>query len=313
MIFEEYIESFAGLPIAEYVPGEPLARSNVAYRVFKFLDEFYGERKRKVDTRDFYEHLFQSEGIENVSAFVFGYWGLEGPYTASVIVEPLVRNAASMPGLRALFLGDIIDEDCQAPWIEMDDISSIWKAFPQLETLWLRGSDGLSFGRFEHHNLRELVIQCCGLSRDNIQQILNANLPNLEHLELWLGISDFGGDSDVNDFTTLFSGALFPNLKYLGLCNADDTDSLAQAIADAPILDRIETLDLSNGTLSDVGAEALLRSEKVKKLNKLDLHFHYLSDEKMQKFSTLPCEVDTNEQQDCEMVEELGMTPALWR
>ncbi len=43
-------------------------------------------------------------------------------------------------------------------------------------------------------------------------------------------------------------------------------DDIAQAIAHAPILDRLEVLDLSQGIISDVGAEALLASPKVNKV-----------------------------------------------
>ena len=75
-----------------------------------------------------------------------------------------------------------------------------------------------------------------------------------------------------------FAGQLFPKLNYLGLRDSDIADLIAGAVAKAPILALIDTLDLSLGTLSDPGIQALLDSELVKHLKRLDIHHHYGSD-----------------------------------
>ena len=54
-------------------------------------------------------------------------------------------------------------------------------------------------------------------------------------------------------------------------------DAIAAAVATAPILDRIETLDMSLGALGDEGAEALLASARVEKLKRLDLHHNFIT------------------------------------
>jgi urease alpha subunit len=66
-------------------------------------------------------------------------------------------------------------------------------------------------------------------------------------------------------------------LKYLGLRDSEIADEIAKTIANADILDQLDTLDLSLGTLTDVGAKAFLSSEKIKNLKKLDLHYHFMS------------------------------------
>ena len=61
---------------------------------------------------------------------------------------------------------------------------------------------------------------------------------------------------------------------------------------------QIETLDLSLGTLTDRGGALLL--EKLPAypgVKKLDVHYHYLSDEMMGKLKALPMEVDVSEQE----------------
>lgn len=50
------------------------------------------------------------------------------------------------------------------------------------------------------------------------------------------------------------------------------------AVAGSPVLEQIDTLDLSLGALTDDGAKALLASSSLKRLKLLDLHYHYLSE-----------------------------------
>ena len=75
----------------------------------------------------------------------------------------------------------------------------------------------------------------------------------------------------------ILSGRIYPKLTSLGICNCQYSDEVAQAIADAPILAQLDTLDLSFGTLGDVGAEALLNSPGIKKLKNLVIEHHYIS------------------------------------
>ena len=73
---------------------------------------------------------------------------------------------------------------------------------------------------------------------------------------------------------------------------------MAAALAHAPIVARLESLDLSLGTLSDVGAAALLAGQPLTHLKRLDLHHHFLSDEMIERlYQAVPCaEVDVSEQ-----------------
>ena len=300
MTFNNYVETFGGMPIKEHQPGDAITDSNVAWRVAIGGDLYYGDEYGKIVPGDYYANFFNVDGLNKIQTLVFGCWNFEGDGDVSQIVNPLVKNADKFPNLRTLFLGDIISEDCEVSWLEMSNISKLWAAFPQLEVFWIRGGENLSFGKIEHANLKELVVQSGGLPKSVVNEVLNASLPNLEHLELWLGDEGYGADTSVDDFKSLLDGSLFPKLKYLGLCNSQYTDELAKGLATSAIIDRIETLDLSSGTLGDEGAEALLASGKLDNLKKLDVHHHYLSDEYMAKLKALPCEVNVDEQEDAE-------------
>ena len=123
-----------------------------------------------------------------------------------------------------------------------------------------------------------------------VQSLGRAQFPNLEYLELWLGTEDYGGTVTPGDLAPILGGTLFPKLKYLGLRNCDQADAMAQAVVQAPILNQLETLDLSLGTLSDEGAEALLQIKAP--LKRLNLHHNYISPELVRRLKDLPLSLD---------------------
>ena len=86
-----------------------------------------------------------------------------------------------------------------------------------------------------------------------------------------------------NDLQPIFEGKKYPKLTCLRLRNAEITDEIARAMADAPILDQLETLDLSMGTLGNESAQALYESPRIQNLKRLNLNNHYCSDEMVKK------------------------------
>lgn len=125
--------------------------------------------------------------------------------------------------------------------------------------------------------MKSLVIECGGLPGTVLRGILQSEFPALEKLELYLGEEQYGASFTMSDLEPLLSGIVFPNLRSLGLRDSEWADEVAAAVAQAPVLSRLTTLDLSLGNLSDAGAKCLLESPGVARLKKLDLHHHYIS------------------------------------
>jgi hypothetical protein len=126
----------------------------------------------------------------------------------------------------------------------------------------------------------------------------------LEHLELWLGAENYGGISSARPLQPLLGARRFPRLRYLGLRDSESADAVAEAVANAPVLDGLETLDLSLGALGDEGTSHLLASPKIRGLKKLDLHHNYLSADMKQRLSALGVEVDVSETMEEEVYEK---------
>lgn len=229
--------------------------------------------------RDHLALLLDQPGVASLQALVLGAWMENGEafeVSPQSTIELLVSAKEQLPNLRALFVGDIISEENEISWIGQSDHSAVWGAFPDLEYFGARGGNGLRLGRVNSQKLATLVIQAGGLPSIVVREALEANAP-LEHLELWLGDEGYGANTSVEDFDELLSGKLFPVLRTLALRNCQYTDQLAEALAAAPIMDRIERLDLSLGTLTDRGAKALMESGKLQRLASLDVSHHFMS------------------------------------
>ncbi|GIH93646.1 STM4015 family protein [Planobispora siamensis] len=290
--------SYAGLPIAsapeedddEELPaaGEVAWRMGVeTYDAEESFEEQFARFVEKVDTAA-------------VKAIIIGGWEEAYENDSSTIVRLLADNAGRFPALRSLFLGAMQGEECEISWIRQSDITPLLEAFPLLERLEIRGGSDLGLRPVRHGNLKVLRFETGGLPAGVVRAVGACDLPALEYLELWLGISDYGGDATVADLAGILSGERLPALRHLGLQDSEIQDEIAAAVAAAPIVTRLESLSLSMGSLTDEGAEALLSGQPLTHLKRLDLHHHYLSDALVERVrKALPeAEIDLSDQED---------------
>jgi hypothetical protein len=308
MGISQHLERFAGLPVRQYNPDVPeridpktMARISCAYRVGgrDYVQDGYNDLTRTFP--ELLDQFLNELGGPDLTALVIGAYNYndmcEGlnDNGAAEVVAALVANRRRMPNLSALFFGDITFDECEISWLGHRDISSLLPAFPKLEEFRVRGTANITFGEIKHGKLRAFAVESGGLPERNLEEVWAAKLPKLEHLELWLGSPSYGGISDAGPLEPLLSGKLFGKLKYLGLRNSEAADSVAVAVAGSAIVPRLESLDLSLGSMTDVGAEALLGSAGARKLKKLDLHHHFISEPFVRELKKLPIEVDVSE------------------
>ncbi|MFD7499218.1 STM4015 family protein [Streptomyces sp. NPDC059832] len=280
----EHPESFHGLPVhtlpgPDRASGTPLPEAgSVAWRL---ESAWQGD----LTFGTLWQHFVDTVDTTRVRALLIGAWWQQEYESFAPVVDLLVGHADRFPALRALFLADVVSEECEVSWLEMCDVTPVVEAFGQLEELTVRGcgeqaSDGSSLGLrpVRHKSLKSLRFESGGLPSGLVRAIGASELPALERLDLWLGVTEYGGDTGVEDLAPLLSGATFPALRHLGLRNSEIQDEIAAAVASAPVVAQLETLSLSMGTLGDEGAEALLSGQPLTHLTSLDLHHHYMSD-----------------------------------
>ena len=284
------VKTFVGLKVVEYDPDKGASQDG------RFISKFLSDWEED-NLMEHLEHFVQSDAAEHAVGLVIGNWSGDDPsQDCEPIVKFLVKNANSLPKLRALYLGDIVQEENEISWIQQTDVSPLLKAFPSLEMFRVRGGEELEFKKPQHENLRGLAIETGGLSRSVLQSIGKAKFPNLEFLELWLGTEEYGADTGVEDLQPILTGKLFPKLKYLGLRNSDMADDIASVVVNSPVAQQVESLDLSLGTMTDDGAESLLSltSDSIKKLS---VHRNFLSTKLTKQLKGLPFSVDASGQE----------------
>lgn len=259
--------------------------------------EDYDENNKDANTM--IADILADPELPGLEELVIGCWGESWENSAQAIVDGIVENSDKFAGIKSLFVGDMDYEECEVSWIEQANYGKLWAAMPQLERLTIKGSTNLSLGEIEHSGLKSLEIICGGLPKEVLESIGAAKLPALQRLSLYIGVEDYGFDGEVGDIMSMVEKSDFPNLRELGLLDSEIQDEIAEAVVKCKYMSRIETLDLSCGTLTDQGGQALLDAlpsyENIKKVN---LEYHYMSDDMMKKLQGLRAEVNTDDQQE---------------
>lgn len=277
MSYYEHLTTFAGQEVVDFNDESDWAGPDKAYRLAEEYDD-------ETSLEDRLQALVSQPEVARLRALVIGAWSgaCEGG-GAEGIVGRLAELAHELPGLRALFLGEMTMEECELSWINQTEVTPVLQAYPNLETLRIRGSEGLSFGKVSHAHLKELAIESGGLRRSVLREVFSCEFPELEHLELLLGEENYGWDGSVEDLQPLLSGKLYPKLKYLGLMNATIANDIAAVVVNSPMVHRIETLNLGMGNLDNEGVKSLLGLAGRKNLKTLDISHHYATEEAIEE------------------------------
>lgn len=284
----KHVNRFSDRPIIEFCPETG---------IIDLVNTAYALRCEYDDAEDLaclLARLLQDPLAGKLEALVFGMWlEVDENSSSKQLIDALVAAKDKLTSIKAVFIGDIAASECEISWIRQSDISPILMAYPQLEVLQVRGGDGLEFTPpVRHDNLKALIVETGGLSRTTVAQICNLNLPALEHLELWFGSEDYGGDCWIESLTPILTEQRFPNLTYLGLRNSQFSDEIADAVVRSPLIEFISVLDLSMGTLSNEGAEKLINCPAISQLDILNVSENFLSPPIVQKLEHLAATIE---------------------
>jgi len=212
-------------------------------------------------------------------------------------IIPALTKAGPLPLLGVLDLtpdAEFMDQDS---WRRIGDLSKLWAAAPRLRELRLKGSEGsegtpaIKLGDIVAPRLETLVYISSGLDKSVPRDIGRAQLPELRRLELYVGQEDYGNNCKLKSFADIFDGKGLPQLEYLGIENSEWDAKLIVALARAPIVKRLKTLDLTKGTMYRKAAAALIdHAAAFRHLDKLDLDDNYFPDAECQAIAkAIPC------------------------
>lgn len=233
-------------------------------------------------------------GLEEI---IIGSWGDPWEGSAQDILDAIVEHREKFSHIKSLFVGDMDFEECEVSWIIQGNYENLLKAMPQLEHLVIKGSTDLELGKVQLEHLESLEIICGGLPVEVIQSIRDAKLPALKSLRLYIGIDNYGFSGSIDDIKNLLEKSDFPKLESLAICNSEIQNEITEVVLQSKYIKQIKRLELSMGSLTDQGGQKLVdQLPGFPNIQELDVHYHYLSDDMMEKLEKLPIEVNVKEQ-----------------
>ncbi len=207
------------------------------------------------------------------------------------IIELLSRRAPETT--QKITLGDNVD---QISWHTVGNVEPLWRVTSLREFEMESGS--FTLGDIVAPALKRAVIVTGGLTRANGASIAEAAIPAIEHLEVYVGDPEYGGDCTL-DLAPLLQRTDLTQLRTLGLENAMFTDDLVRMLVAAPILKTVTSLNLSQGTLTDEGARILVASKgALERITDLDVSQSFLTPDGIELLSELGAEVDVSDQEE---------------
>ncbi|WP_040742325.1 STM4015 family protein [Nocardia tenerifensis] len=278
MTVGDHLAEFGGLPAFDFPADDPEfsgklpEADSVAWRIG--VDTYETEKT----WAEAFEQFLEAVDSTAVRALIVGSWAEIYETGPEEIFDALIAAKDRLPAMRALFVGDVVGEQCEISWIHQGEATLLLDAFPELTEFGVRGGEELRFPAVRHERLRKLTVETGGMPAEVVRGIAASDLPALTHLDLWLGTAEYGGDADIDDLAPILAGTRLPSLKHLGLRNSEIQDDICAALASAPVVVRLEVLDVSMGVLTDDGVAALLTGQPLSHLTFLDLHHNYLSD-----------------------------------
>ena len=209
---------------------------------------------------EMFRELLKLESFKFVHEIEFGCTDLEGETDFDDVMLPLSK-VGKLASIRRLTVGEYDYEDQEITWVKVGNVGRLWPVLPNLEYLKVRGG-GIALGKAEHDKLQALHLETAGLPKDAVKSLAAAKFPNLVTLDAWIGneerSEEHGEHSDIDDLKPMLSGAGLPKVKHLGLKNCDYQDDIAVALATAPIVAQLDSLDLSMGVMAEAGARAII-------------------------------------------------------
>ena len=261
---------------------------------YAYTYEDYEEQGK--DGKTMVTEILSDPDFPELKKIIIGCWGWAAEDGCQPVLDGIVENREQFSGIEELFVGDMDFEECEVSWIIQGNYSRLWEAMPGLRELTIKGSTDLTLGNIRHDNLESLTIICGGLPESVIKEIEKAKLPNLKKLLLYIGSDNYGFDGNEDTIKSLLDHMDFPNLEYLGIADSEIQDQLAEVVLKNKIMGQLHTLDLSCGTLTDKGGALILETvPQYQNLEKLDVHYHFMTKDMVKKLQALPVEVDASD------------------
>jgi len=312
MGFNSRLSTFNGKPVQDYDPAKGLEDpANICYRVGLPWDD--DKTKSIAPTL---KKLVADPRAGEIRELVIGRMGDYG-VGGDDALKPIM-NSRKLNKLEALMIGDVTREELEVTWFHLPRfLYTIFSNYKNLRTLHLRGERLFLYRGITHAKLETLILEVAGLHNDyGAAYLAQSDLPELTHLDLWLG-DKYRGDVTTHTLRPILEGKVFPKLTHLGLRNSAIVDELAQGLIAAggggddgiDVVGKtcVLTGKLNNIKRKDAESQLVAKGAKIGKSVSKNTHILFAGEKagsKMDKAKGLGVAVYT----EAELLEVLGIT-----
>jgi uncharacterized protein (TIGR02996 family) len=224
--------------------------------------------------------------------------GYENDWAPSLAV---ITDSFQAPQLRELRLDAYDANDSEISWVPYGDLAFAWPKLPALELLHVRAGGTGNLGTLDIPRLRTFIRETGGLSREDLRSICRLPHPALEHLELWTGTVNAGGEIAIEDLAPILDAQHFPALRHLGIVNSELSDLIIPALVASRVLPQLHSLDLSMGIFARTATTLLVEHARhFRHLASFDLSDNVLTPEEIAELRDVLDNIITNAQRERE-------------
>lgn len=217
--------------------------------------------------------------------------GVRGDTKGVVSYRDAIADLARLApaSLRSMSVVEAPRDSAALAFADLGPLDEMLAAMPSLESLHLAGTK-MSFGDREMRGLKQLTVVMTEASA--LSSLIEGKFPALQSLEL------DAGDAPVDLVTMkrLLDGERVPKLTSLSLLRVANTDQVVEVLRASRLLERLTSLSLAGGKLSNGGASKIVEhASAFGRLSSLDLSNNEIS-KPPSGLSTVCAKVDAGNQ-----------------
>lgn len=200
------------------------------------------------------------------------YEGIDGEQE---IIDFLVENRENFKTLKRLFIGDT---DIDSVFIGQMNYSKLWSALPYLEEVFIKGTAGLILGEMIHNNIKKLTIEGETLSTTILENLTDAELPQLSELCLHF---ECLYDNAIGELEFFMDSLYYQReLEKLSFCIRGMQSALVEGVLNSDLVMQVNDFDFSGGSLSEKGIRSIVNKiGDLPNLKSLRIKYHSISEE----------------------------------
>lgn len=200
--------------------------------------------------------------------------GIRGDKKTTISYRDAIADLARLApaSLRSMSVVEAPRDSPALAYADLGPLDEMLAAMPALETLHVAGTK-MSFGTArEMRGLKQLTVVMAEASA--LPSLVEGIFPVLDSLELDAGDAPI----DLNAAKRLLDGDRVPKLTQLSLLRVANIDQVVDVLAASRVLERLTSLSLAGGKLSNGGASKILEHKQAfARLNSLDLSNNEIS------------------------------------